>query len=230
VQASFESPIEFALVHVGGTSVVLEATRKLGIRRFVYISSAEVYGRTERLPVAEDHPLEARSPYAAAKIGAEQFVQASTFSTGIEAIVLRPFSIYGPGSSCQSLIGTILRQARDQDCLTLNDLRPVRDYCHVEDLAEAVVRACTAPTSGFCVVNVGTGLGTSVIDLARLILSALGRDIPVREAPGSRRPPESEIYHLIANPRKAYEVLGWKAEVTLQAGLKQLCTLRRAPD
>ena len=115
VAASFESAVEYSRVHVEGTTVLLDVCRRVRVPRFIYLSSAEVYGRPHRIPVREDFPLQARSPYAAAKISAERFVEAFVHSFGIQAIVLRPFSVYGPGASSESLIGTILRQAQRDD-------------------------------------------------------------------------------------------------------------------
>jgi UDP-glucose 4-epimerase len=181
VQESFAKPSEYARVHVCGTATVLDACRQRGINRFVYLSSAEIYGRSANGLVREDHRLEARSPYGAAKIGAEKLVEAFAHSGGIQAAVLRAFSIYGPGLSSESVLGTILRQAQSNDHLELRDLRPVRDYCYVEDLAEAIVLSCAARFEGSCPINVGTGIGTSVGELARLVLASFGRVLPILE-------------------------------------------------
>jgi nucleoside-diphosphate-sugar epimerase len=172
--------------------------------------------------VRENHPLQARSPYAAAKIGAERFVEAFALAFGIQAVILRPFSIYGPGLSPHSLIGTIVHQARRGEAVVLADLRPVRDYCYVDDLAEAVACACTAQISSPCVVNIGTGTGTSAAELAGLILRLLQCRLPVREDPGKQRPGRSEIYTLIADSQWAHEVLGWLPQFSLAAGLEQM--------
>ena len=222
VAASFESAVEYSRVHVGGTTALLDVCRRVGVRRFIYLSSAEVYGRPHTIPVREDFPLQARSPYAAAKISAEQFVEAFVRGFGLQAIVLRPFSIYGPGSPSESLIGTILRQAQRDDSIVLRDLKPTRDYCYVTDLAEAILYSCTALLPEFCIANIGTGIGTSVAGLARLILEILGRNIPVTEGPEKKRPESSEIYNLVADPRKAQTILGWVAKTTLQSGLERI--------
>lgn len=221
VAASFESAVEYSRVHVGGTTALLDVCRRVRVPRFIHISSAEVYGRPDRNPVREDFPLQARSPYAAAKISAEQFVQAFAYAFGIQAIVLRPFSIYGPGASCDSLIGTIIRQAKRDDSIVLTDLKPTRDYCYVTDVAEAILCSCTAQLPEFCIANIGTGRATSVADVARLILDILQRDIPVIESAEKKRPGSSEIYNLIADTRQAQTVLGWSPKTTLRSGLEQ---------
>lgn len=227
VAASFESAAEYARVHVTGTATVLEAYRRTRPRRLVYISSAEVYGCPQMNPVREDHPLRARSPYAAAKIAAEKFIESFVHAFTIEAVILRPFSIYGPGLSPQSLIGTILRQAREGDFVRLASLKPVRDYCYIKDLAEAIVRACTIKVSDSCPINIGTGEGASVARVANLILEILGREIPLLEDASAHRPGRSEINLLVADMRRSRDVLAWAPEYSLKSGLEEMIHLLR---
>jgi nucleoside-diphosphate-sugar epimerase len=220
VAASFDDPVDYVRVHAGGTAAVLAACLRAGVGRVVYVSSAEVYGappgRGER-PVGEDEPLAARSPYGAAKIAAEELVRGYYRALGGEAVVLRPFSLYGPGSPPWSLLGLVLRQARSAEAVELADLRPERDYCFVADAAAAVVAACTAPPG---VYNVGTGRGTKAAALAALVLRAVGRTAPIREVPARRRPAAVEILRLVADTARARTELGWSASTSIEAGIE----------
>jgi nucleoside-diphosphate-sugar epimerase len=219
VAASFADPIEYARVHVAGTATVLEACRASTVRRLVYVSSAELYGLPERNPVGEDHPLRPRSPYGAAKLGAEALVQSFASVLGIQVVILRPFSVYGPGAPGRSLVGTLLDQALHRNTVVLADLRPVRDYCFVDDVAGAIVRACSRPmTTPVALFNVGTGMGTAVADLARLAIVAVGRDVPVRSG-GADRPAGTEPVSLVADVERIRRDLGWRAETSLPDGL-----------
>jgi nucleoside-diphosphate-sugar epimerase len=218
VAASFADPAAFARVHVEGTARLLDACRRAGVRRVVLISSAEVYGRPRRNPVSESHPLRARSPYGAAKAGAEQMARAFADAYGLRIVILRPFSVYGPGQSAASLIGTVLRQAAEGDAVRLHDLRPVRDYCFVGDVADAVLAASAANLPRLSVFNVGTGRGTSVARLAAMVLRAAGRDLPV-EQDGTDRPGRAQILRLVADPARARDRLGWSAGTSLEDGL-----------
>ena len=220
VAGSFEQPVEYVRVHVSGTATVLAACRRLNVRRLVYLSSAEVYGCPQTNPVREDHPLQARSPYAAAKIGAEKLVESFAHAFAIGATILRPFSIYGPGLSSASLIATIIRQAQQGGCVRLASLTPVRDYCYVEDLASAVVRACAVEGAPPVAINIGSGVGTSVGDVASLVLRIIGREMPIIET-GAGRPGGSEINCLIADTRKAQAQLRWAPAYTLERGLAE---------
>jgi len=134
--------------------------------------------------------------------------------------VLRPFSIYGPGASPQSLIARIIGLARQGYPIALRDLRPVRDYCFVADLAEAVASACRFEGQGLEIFNIGTMQGTSVEQVANLVLEILGGDQPISETRDRERPGTSEILELIADNRRAREVLRWEPATPLRDGLR----------
>ena len=220
VAGSFGAPAEYARVHVLGTMAMLEACRRAGVRRFVYLSSAEVYGRAGTEPVAEDRPPAPRSPYAAAKAAAEQYVGAWGRASGLECVVLRPFSVYGPGLAGHSVLGTILRQVCGREEIVLADLRPVRDFVFLDDVVEGILRAAVLPVPGRT-FNLGTGVGTSVEALAGTAMRAVGVTVPLRCDPALRRPSEAEIHHLVADPAGAAEALGWRAHVGLEEGLRR---------
>ena len=220
VAASFQDPARTVRVHAEGTAAVLQACRAGGVRKLVYVSSAEVYGQPLRSPVSEQHPLGARSPYAAAKIGGEKLIEAWGHAFGLRAVILRPFSIYGPGASPESLIPRIIGMARRGLPVVLRNLKPVRDYCFVTDVAEAVALACSVQRSELDIFNIGTMLGTSVQRVAALILEGLGVSCPIREDGDRDRPGKSEIYELIADNRRAREILGWQPAVPLETGLR----------
>jgi nucleoside-diphosphate-sugar epimerase len=222
VRSSFDEPTLFARTHVEGTAAVLEAARMNGVRRVVYVSSADVYGRTEADRVTEDDPLEARSPYAAAKIGAEQMVRAFSQAHGLEAFILRPFSVYGPGMSERSLVARILAQLASSSPVCVADLRPVRDYCFVADVARAIERAIAAPVKGVETVNVGSGIGTSVALLARTAIALSGNHRALCEDARGSRPREADILRLVADVSKAQALLDWAPSVPLATGLREM--------
>jgi nucleoside-diphosphate-sugar epimerase len=219
VQRSLEMAEEYVRVHVQGTTALLDACRIAGVRRLVYISSAEVYGRPEANPVAETHRLQARSPYAAAKIGAEKMVEAHVESFSLQAVILRPFSIYGPYAYSESLFSRVVSTAKT-GCIRVQDLRPIRDYCYVNDLAAAVLRACCTEAEGLRIFNIGSGSGTSVTDFAKLVAQAMSLDISIVEDRTNSRPVQSEIFELVADIKAARDVLGWIPETDLLNGLR----------
>jgi nucleoside-diphosphate-sugar epimerase len=219
VAASFQAPAEYGRVHTGGTLALLEACRIARVPRFVYISSAEVYGRPVSNPVAEDHLLRPRSPYAASKAAAEQFVLAYAHAYGMETIVLRPFSVYGPKLPLRSVVGAVLHQVLWQDEVVLGDLGVERDYVYVDDVAEGIICAATLPAHSANTFNLGSGRGTSVGALADLALRVAGRKLPIRSNSLQHRPANVDIQHLVADPARASAVLGWTSSVSLEDGL-----------
>lgn len=224
VAASFADPVEFLRAHVLGTATVVQLCQDLGIGRLVHVSSAEVYGRPSRNPVDEAEPLTPRSPYAAAKVGAESAIGAAARSSALDAVVLRPFSVYGPGIRRDSVLGVILDQALAGDTIRLQRLDSIRDHCYVGDLAVAIWRAATTEVDGLLTCNIGSGVGTSSGDLARAALAARDGTVPdgaTVEAIGSdgARPASADITELVADIGLARDALGWEPATELVDGL-----------
>jgi nucleoside-diphosphate-sugar epimerase len=231
VAASFADPLAFARAHVLGTVSTLEACRHAGIRRLVYLSSAEVYGQPDIHPVMETAPLAPLSPYGAAKMSAETFICADAGRSVGDALILRPFSVYGPGSPGRSVVGSIVRQALAGDEIRVIDPRPIRDYCYVDDLVACVLDACASTVGApVRIYNVGSGRGTSVADLARQALEAAGRHVPLRIAAQSDRPARAAVRELIADIGQARRELRWTPSTSLEQGLAQvMARLRERP-
>ena len=224
VAPSFHDPQRYLREHVLGTRALLDTAQRTNTSRFVYISSADVYGSPAEAHVREDAPLRPRSPYAAAKVGAEALVGVAARTGGPEAFVLRPFSIYGPRQRATSVLGTILSGATAGGIITVRDLAPIRDYCHVEDLARAVVLACTAPVDEVDAVNVGTGVATSVAQLIETVQASLGCSLTVDEIGADRGP--ADIFRLVADPGHARTALGWEPRISLREGITTLLAER----
>ena len=218
---SFAAPEHCARTHVVGTAAVVAAAQRAGVSRLVYISSAEVYGAGAPRPVGEDNPPAPVSPYGAAKLGAEALIGAAVRSSRLQAVVLRPFSVFGPGMSSASVVMTIVRHALAGDPIAVADPRPVRDYCFVADVSEAVLAAGRCPLpGGLATCNVCTGLGTSVADLARLACTVVGRDLRLQSRPGAQRP--ADILTLVGDCSRAASQLGWRPRVSLAEGLQRM--------
>ncbi|HEY1680450.1 MAG TPA: NAD(P)-dependent oxidoreductase [Candidatus Tumulicola sp.] len=217
VAASFGDPEEYMRSHAVGTCAVISAMRRAGVRRLVYVSSAEIYGRRDEPRVREDMTPSPRSPYAAAKVGAEAIVAAAARGGLLRAVVLRPFSVYGPGQRHASLLARIIDQAQSGTDIQLRDLTPTRDYCFVDDVANAIRSACHHAASEIAIFNVGTGIGTSVGQLAAIATEVMGTSAPVIELGADRG--ASEIFRLIADPSHARLELGWQASVDVRTGI-----------
>ncbi|MBM4346415.1 MAG: GDP-mannose 4,6-dehydratase, partial [Deltaproteobacteria bacterium] len=179
-------------------------------------------GRPDSPQVSENAPLEPRSPYGAAKVGAEAVARAYTASHGLGCVALRPFSVYGPRQSRNGVFEAILRQAVHSDRVELDDLGSVRDWCYVADVAAAVRLAVQRAMPGeFRAYNVSSGQGVSVGHLANRIVRAAGRSVPVVARDRPERPRRADIRHLVADTRRIEAELGWRPTTRLDTGIEE---------
>lgn len=219
---SYESPRAYAETNVLGTLNVLEAARQLGTPRVIHTSTSEVYGTAQTVPIAEDHPLQAQSPYSASKIGADKVAESYHLAFELPVVTLRPFNCYGPRQSARAVVPTILSQiAGGAGELRLGDLRPTRDFTFVEDTAAAFLAVAAAPAAAVVgqVLNAGSGVEISVGGLAELLFEIAGRRLPLIADPLRLRPPGSEVMRLLADASKLRAATGWEPRTTLREGL-----------
>lgn len=227
VAESFRTPREFVRTHVEGTVAVLDACRRAGVRRFVFLSSGEVYGSPGVDLVDEGHPCQPRSPYGACKLAAEHMVRVHAATGALATTILRAFSVYGPGQSPFCVTAEILRQAGHGDRVQLADPRAVRDFTHVDDIAAAIVLAVRGDSVPLRVLNLGSGVGISIGELARRVLFACGRAGVVCTSAESDRPASAACGRLVADVRRAEIELGWRPRIGLAEGLQGL--VRESP-
>jgi NAD dependent epimerase/dehydratase len=216
---SYVNARDFIETNVLGTLNVAEAALRTGVRQVVHASTSEVYGNTRRFPITEDHPLLAQSPYAASKIGADQLMTAFYRSHGLPMTIVRPFNTYGPHQSARAIIPTIITQALTSPTVRLGSLDTRRDLTFVDDTVAGFVAAAASDAAIGWVVQLGTGLDSSVRDLVELVGKLLGRDLTIESDESRVRPPLSEVDCLRSSPALARELIGWRAKVDLRAGL-----------
>jgi len=219
VPRSVADPRFDASVNVLGTLAVLDAARRVAVRRVVYISTGgAVYGDTDVLPTPEDHPTRPASPYGVSKLAGERYLECWAGLTGTPTLTLRLANIYGPRQDPQGEAGVVAiftaRLLGGAECVVNGDGEQTRDYVYVEDVADAAARALANPDATG-VVNIGTGVATSVNDLYRRLARQVGVTRPARHAPA--RPGEQRKSLLDAARAKA--LLGWTATTSLDAGL-----------
>jgi nucleoside-diphosphate-sugar epimerase len=218
VPDSWRTPREFYEVNVLGTVNVLELCRARGAT--LTLMSSYVYGRPERLPIDEEHPVRAFNPYAHSKILAEQAAAFYQSSFGVVVTIVRPFNLYGPGQASHFLIPTLVRQAVDPACeaITVADERPKRDYLFIDDLVDLLVRQLNKRETGG-IYNAGSGMSVSVLDLASIVADAAGTTKPVVSR-GEQRP--DEVLDTVACIARARCEFGWSPKVTLAEGLRRI--------
>ena len=216
---SYRAPRSYVRTNVEGTLNVLQAARDAGVERVVHTSTSEVYGTAKHVPIEEDHPLQAQSPYAASKIAADKIAESFHHAFGLPVTTVRPFNTYGPRQSARAVIPTIITQALTGDAVHLGSLDPTRDLVYVDDTVDGFVRIATADGAIGEVIHLGTGRQISIGDLARMIVAMVGRDIPIVSEAQRLRPPQSEVRTLCASVDKAHRIAGWQPRHTLEEGL-----------
>jgi UDP-glucose 4-epimerase len=236
VGESVARPLEYYDTNVAGTLALLQACRRAGVGRFVFSSSATVYGIPQRLPLTEDMPLSAVNPYGATKVAVEQMLRdLCAADPAMSVVSLRYFNPIGahpsgligedPRDTPNNLFPFISQVAigRRPQLSVFGDDWPtpdgtgVRDYIHVMDLAQGHVQALqfSRRSRGFAPINLGTGGGTSVLELMRAFERACGRPIPYRIV--GRR--EGDVAACWADASRARQLLDWAAARTVD----QMC-------
>ncbi|MGH8994689.1 MAG: GDP-mannose 4,6-dehydratase [Acidimicrobiales bacterium] len=218
---SYLHPHEVVDTNVMGTANVLEAARDLGtLERVVLTSTSEVYGSALRVPIDEEHPLQAQSPYSATKIAADALGLSFSRSFGLPVTIVRPFNAYGPRQSARAVIPTIISQALSGGDLRLGTLETIRDFTFVEDTARGFVAVGGAEAAVGEVVNLGSGTAVTIGQVVDKVATIVGRALTVVTDDQRVRPDKSEVSRLLSDSAKAAQLAGWKAEVGLEEGLR----------
>ncbi len=218
---SYEHPQEVIDTNILGTSNVLLAAKELGaLERIILTSTSEVYGSAIRVPMDEDHPLQAQSPYSATKIAADALGVSFHRSFALPVTIVRPFNAYGPRQSARAVIPTILAQAIAGGPLRLGNLDTTRDFTYVEDTARAFVAIGGADDAIGEVVNAGSGCEISIRDIVRNAGEIVGRELTVEGDDQRMRPAKSEVSRLHSDSSKALRLAGWRPEISLDDGLR----------
>ena len=216
---SYIHPAEVVETNVMGTLNVLLAARDTGVARVIHTSTSEVYGTALRVPIDEDHPLQGQSPYSASKIGADKLAESFYRAFDVPVVTVRPFNTYGPRQSARAVIPTIITQALTQPVIHLGNLDATRDLTYVTDTVAGFLRVAEVPKVEGGTFNLGTGTEIQIIDLAREIVSLLGKEVEIAVDPSRLRPEKSEVQRLLSDNRLAQARLGWQPQVPLREGL-----------
>ncbi len=180
VMGAVSDPDFSITTNVIGTFNVLRSAAEAGVRRVVFTSSREVYGDPRSLPVAEDAPLLAKNPYGASKVAGEAYCRAFSSTHGLAVRIVRLANVYGPGDS-DRVIPLWLSAAQDGRDLEVYGGEQVIDFLWVGTAVEALLFAAEAGLPG--PVNIGSGMGTRILDLAERVLRATGSKSKITRTP-----------------------------------------------
>lgn len=216
-------PREYNQTNVSGTVAIMEAMRDAGIKRVVLASSGAVYGEQTAKNVREDLLPNPTSPYAVSKLAAEGYLHTIGGRWHIETVALRIFNAYGPGQAIPPthppVIPQFVRQILGGGSVVVHgDGSQVRDYVYVDDVVRALIAAATAQNVNRQIINIGTGVGTSVNQLIAVIEKVTGRQAKVIVNPSV----SGGVSSLVADTGRARVLLGYEPQVTLEQGLAWL--------
>jgi len=226
VSESILYPREYNIVNVGGTVSVMEAMRDVGVKRVVLISSGSVYGDHDHQPLSEDNTANPGSPYAVSKLAAEHYVRTIGALWGIETVSLRVFNAYGPGQPLPAahppIIPHFLRQAVGGGTLVIHgNGEQTRDFVYLDDVVDAMVSAATAQTINRQVINIGSGIETSMNDITQRVIETTGKQVDWMYKENQIAGPS----RMCADIQMARKKLGYKPRVSLEEGLKRMVDL-----
>lgn len=218
---SYYAPKSYIDTNIIGTYNVLNASKKNNISKTIITSTSEVYGTAQYTPIDEKHPLNAQSPYAASKIGADQLALSFYRSYNQPINILRPFNTFGPRQSARAIIPTIITQIlSNKKYIKLGNLNPTRDFTFVNDTVDAFIASIKSKPSGE-IINVGNKFEISIRELVDLFRNELNYEFKVLVDKKRIRPKKSEVFRLLSSNTKSKKILGWKPKYSGLIGFKK---------
>lgn len=220
VARSVEAPVPSDRVNVGGTVLVLDTARQLGIKRVVYAASSSAYGDTPTLPKREDMSTFPLSPYAVSKLAGEHYLRVFAQLYGMETCALRYFNVFGPRQDPASEYAAVIprfitKMLRGEQPTVFGDGEQTRDFCFIENVIDANLRAASATGLKGQVVNVACGRRISLNDLVAGINKAIGKSIEPVYTQGRA----GDVKHSLADISAAKALLGYEPKVHIEEGL-----------
>lgn len=222
VQASVDDPLGTHAVNLVGTINLLEAARKHSVKRFVFASSAAVYGDVQSLPVTEDVPLSPLTPYAADKLSSEYYIDFYRRQHGLQSVVFRFFNIFGPrqdpSSPYSGVISIFMERAiADLPITVFGDGEQSRDFVYVADLVTLLSRAVESEHQLVEPLNVGNEQGINLNQLLAMITQFKGDSLNVSYAESR----SGDIRHSLADNSRIRQLLNYKSQYSVEVGLRK---------
>lgn len=226
VSRSMDDPLFDLNNNVFGTLNLLEAARSsnVNLNKFIYFSSAAVYGNPEYSPIDEAHPQNPLSPYGASKLSGEKYCTMYQKAYGVPTVCVRPFNIYSPrqdpSNPYSGVISKFMERVKDnQSPIIFGDGTQTRDFVSVHDIVDMVLLAIDNKKAEGEVFNVGTGIPTTITELAQIIIDIYGADVDIEFADSM----PGDIKHSSSDISKARSI-GYEPKVQLYDGLKEFIT------
>jgi UDP-glucose 4-epimerase len=234
VRLSLFDPETVHRVNTEGTLNLLMGAAAARVQRFVYVSSSEAFGSAQTVPMAEQHPCDPTTIYGASKLAGEHYATAFHRTHALGAVIVRPFNTYGPRSHFEGAYGELIpkfvvRVTNGLAPIVFGDGLQTRDFTHVSDTVDGMIRASESDALVGSSVNVARGEEVTVNEIARLVLRACGRE-DLSPVHGPERP--ADVRRHYADITKARRVLGFAPAVGIEDGIGRYVAWFRAtfPD
>lgn len=208
---SYLAPGSYIETNIKGTINLLDISLKKKIKHFIQVSTSEVYGTAQKIPMDESHPLVPQSPYSASKISSDSIALSYFLSFGLPVTIARPFNTFGPRQSSRAIIPTLINQCLFSDEILVGEIKTTRDFNYVFDMVRAFIlilknrKKIIGET-----LNIGTGNETSVSEVIKILQNLVGVDLKVSTEKTRIRPKKSEVFRLCADSSKFRDLVGWK--------------------
>jgi NAD dependent epimerase/dehydratase len=221
---SYVAPDSYVETNIKGTLNICQAAKENGNIRIIHTSTSEVYGTAQYVPIDENHPKQAQSPYSASKIGADAMALSYYNSFNLPVTIARPFNTYGPRQSARAFIpGIIIQILSGIKEIKVGDLIPTRDFNFVKDTCEGFLKIAQNDATIGQEVNIATNSEISMKETLELIKGILKSDIQFIKEEQRIRPANSEVFRLCGDNSKISALTGYKPKYTIEEGLKLTC-------
>ncbi len=219
VRASIENPEIYNDINIRGAISLAKACLDSSVKKMVYSSSSSVYGNSETLPIAEEHPTNPISPYGVSKLAAEKYIFSFQTLYGIEAACLRLFTVYGPRQRPDEAICKFAKLAIENRVVEIyGDGNATRDFTYVDDIVSGHIAAMDSRINrNKSVFNLGSGKSTTVSEIVELLEKALGKKFKIKYV--SRQ--KGDVSDTLADIRRAKEHLGWEPKIGIGEGISR---------
>lgn len=219
---SYNATQSYIDTNITGMLNLMNSSRRFKIKRFIQISSSEVYGQSKNFPINENQLTIANSPYAATKIAAEQMCLSYYKSFNFPGVVLRPFNAFGPRQSARAVIPTIVSQLlSNKKKLNLGNINTKRDFNYIDDVVSGIEKTIITNNINGEIINIGSGYEISIKNLIKLITKIKKKKVNVKIEKQRKRPKKSEVNRLLACNKKAKKLLNWKPKFNNLIGLEK---------
>jgi len=219
VPRSYSFPIQVSETNTIGSLNVFIACLKNKVKRVVHVSSSEVYGTAENVPIDERQSPNPASTYAVSKLAADLSAQTMACEHKLPVVIVRPFNTFGPRDTCPRFIPEAIRQCIKEPVVLVGNTKSSRDYTYIQDTARAIVLALEKEGTDAEVINIGTGKAFEMSGILEMIKHYTGNEDKEILLDAERlRPNDPPV--LISSTTKASKLLGWKPEVEFTEGLR----------